>query len=303
MMNFKDINSSILNSTDVQKSLIRDHKFYDYLLRNNVAYFYSKYLSKDKTIMDKQIIAVGKTFNIKFLKTLRLINKLCLRSKVEYLLFKTYKYIPEVVDGDIDIFIKEKDFDRFLQVIKKEGFKCNEVEKLNAVLYKEGFCNIEPRVTSSFHGIIVLSENKIWEKKELVKIGGVKLFKATKEIDVLHLLLSILYRPDYLKLYLFLVCKSTEIKNVFDLIKDNTMKRDLNYIITNLLMDNTKEKQFPLFLGNIKYTIWWFERILPNQSMSLPNKLKQLIFFFYSKYKHIIFNDLVFRHNWPLNIK
>lgn len=299
-MNYKAINTAILNSSDVPKSIKRDKQFYDYLLSNNTAYYYSRYLSKDKTLLDKKIIAAGESLNGKFLRTLSSINKLCRKNRIKYLLFKTYKYIPEVVDGDLDLFIAKKDFYRFLQILEDEGFECIENEKLSAVCYKTGFCNIEPRVKSSFHGLVVLDESKVWEKKDNVNIGGMQLYKVTKEIDLLHLLLSVLYRPDYLKLYLLLAYRGSDIKKILALTENQNFSKDLNFLLSNLIMSDVENKRFPLFMGNIDFVIWWARRILPVFELTLSAKIKHIVFFFYSKYSYLLFNRLVFKHNWPL---
>lgn len=299
-MNYKLINNAILNGTDITKSVIKDDDFYNYLLGNNVAYYYARYLSKDRSVMDKKIITAGSSLNNKFLKTLKLINKVCQQNKINFLFFKTYKYFEEIVDGDIDMLVKEEDFYAFLKILQKKGFECFENEKLKAVCTKEGYCNIEPRVNAAVHGVRVLNNEVFWDRAVGVDIKGEKVLTTSREIDLLYLLLSILYRPDYLKMYLLLVYKSTDIKKIYNLIEDNKFKSDLTYIIDNLLKGDITEKRFPLFPSDVSFTIWWFKRILPNSQMVLTERFKNIIFFFYSKYQSIIFNKLVFRHRWPI---
>lgn len=299
-MNYKSINTAILYSEDIPKDVTRDNKFYDYLLDNNVAYYYCKHVSKEKTAMDKKIIKAGDILNRKFSKTLKLIDKVCKENSIRFLLFKTYKYIPEVVDGDIDLFIKEKDFYNFLKALEREGFNCFENEYFKAVCRKKGFCNIEPRINSSFHELVILNEKEIWEKIDVVKLEGMQLFKVLKEIDLLHLLVSILYNPNYLKLYLFLIYKNSDIRKLYTLSSEKHINQDLNFLLKNLITENVENKRFPLFMGNINFTIWWFKRILLNPHISLFQKLKHILFFFYSKYNFLIFNKLVFRHTWLL---
>lgn len=299
-MNYKIINAAILSSQDVPKSVIRDNNFYNYLLNNNVAYYYSKHLSKEKTIMDKKIATAGDILNSKFLKTLKLINKVSKKNNIKFLLFKTYKYFSEVVDNDIDILIKERDFYHFMKALQQEGFACFENEHLKAICLKEGFCKIEPRVNSSIRGLVFLSEKKIWERIELVNVDGIKIFKATKEIELLHLLLSILYNPNYLKLYLLLLFKNSDRRKLHKLYMDKETHADLKFLLKNLITKNVENKRFPLFIGNTSFILWWCKRILPISKLTLLSKLKLILSFFYSKYLFLFLNRLVFEHEWPL---
>lgn len=300
-MDYKIINTAILTSRDVPKSVTRDDKFYNYLLNNSVAYYYCAHLSKEKSIMDKKIIAAGNILNSKFIKTLKIINKICKKNKMKFLLFKTYKYFPEAVDNDIDLFIKKKDFYNFMKVLEKEAFKCFENEPLKGICLRENFCKIEPRVHSSSRGQIFLNEKKIWENVEPVNVGGMKVFKTTKEIDLFHLLLSILYNPNYLKLYLLLLYKNCQTENLYLLSSDKKINEDLKFLLKNVITENVKRKRFPLFMGNINFTIWWYKRILSNARISLFSRLRLIVSFFYVKYSYLFFNRLVFKHPWPLD--
>lgn len=299
-MYYKNINSAILYSKEVPQSITRDSKFYNYLLSNSVAYYYCKYLSKKKTPMDEKIISAGEILNNKFVKTLKLLNKITKENNIKFLLFKTYKYIPEIVDGDIDIFIQKKNFYKFLEILTKNGFRCfeNEIEK--AICEKEGYCKVEPRVNAAFHKIVIINDQKIWNNKEQIKINGIEILKVSKEIDLLYLLLSILYGPNYLKLYLVLVYKKNNVDKLYKLITDRKIEQDLKLIIKDLISDNIESKRLPLFLGNITFILWWYKRIFFNPKLAPYTKLKHILFFFYSKYSYILFNKLVFKHQWPI---
>lgn len=297
-MNYKIINQSILSTHDVPEFFSKEEKFYDYLLSNNVAYYYSKVLSKENTSTEKKIIAAGDKLNEKYIKTLKLIEKIGKDNEIKILLFKTYKYFSEVVDGDIDLFLRKKDFHLFLKALEEEGFKCWEHEKLKAVCYKKDFCNIEPRVSASFHGIVVLNESQAWEKVEEVTINGIKILKTTKEVDLFYLLLNNLYGPNYLRLYLLLLYKQCDLKKLFALSSAEYIK-DLQFLINSLITNDKENNRFPLFLGNINYISWWLKRILPNDKLTMLIKLKLILFFLYSKYLFIFFDKLVFRHQWP----
>ena len=300
-MHHKIINTAILFSKDIPTSISKDSKFYDYLLDNGVAYYYSAYLSKEKSIVDKKIIVAGNILNDKYMRTLEVINKICIEENIKFLLFKSYKYFHEVVDNDIDLFVQKKDFHNFIKAFEKEGFTCIEDENLKWECSKKSFCKIEPRVNSSFRRRLFLNEDKIWEKAEPLNINGMKIFKTTKEIDLFHLLLSILYTPSYLKLYLFKLFKESNIKKLYKLNLDEEINQDIKYLLKNLV-ENAEEKCLPSFLGNINFTRWWFKRIFLSSDISLFKKFTLILFFFYSKYSYIYFNRLVFKHPWPLNL-
>lgn len=299
-MDYKTINNAILTSRDVPRSVTRDDRFYDYLLNNSVAYYYSVHLSKEENIINKKIITVGNNLNRKYIKTLELINKLCQKNNLIFLLFKTYKYVPEVVDNDIDLVIKERDFYIFIKALENEGFECFEDEHLKARCYKDGYCKIEPRVSLSFRGRIILDEKRIWQKQEEVIIDGMKISKTTKEIDLFYLLLSILYNPNYLKLYYLLIYKNVDLEEFYKLSLDKNINQDLKFLLINLTK-NMEIRRFPLFLENICFTIWWYRRIFLASDITLLKKLTLIAHFFYLKYSYIFFNKLILKHNWALD--
>lgn len=302
-MNYKAINIAILSAQDVSKSITRDSEFYDYLLNNSVAYYYATHLSKEKTDMDKKVIAAGNILNDRFLNTVVLIDKVGRENNIKFMFFKTYKYIPEVVDGDIDLFVQEKDFHKFLNALEKEGFKCFENEPLKGFCKKDGYSIIEPRVNAEFHGLIILNENKIWEKVEYLKIGEIKVLKAFKELDIFYLLLTTIYGPKYLTLYLLILYRDCDIKKLYRLSTDKQINEDLEFLISNLITNKTENKRFPFFMGDIHFALWWCKRILPALQISIFERFKHLTFFFYSKYVYIFFNKLVFKHTWPISNK
>jgi len=300
-MDYKSINGAILKGRDLPKSFIKNKKFYEYILNNNIAYYYSSELSEKKTLLDKKIMSVGNSLNNKYYKTLKLLNKISKEHKIKFLLFKTYKYIPEVVDNDIDLFVREKDFYRFMNALEKEGFNCWENEHLKGICTREEFCNIEPRVNSEFHELIILKEQRIWYSEEKVSINGMTVFKVIKEIDLLHLILSILYNPNYLKLYVYILLKSVKIENIQDLIEDKKIKQDVVFLLEKIITKDIENKKFPVFINNIDFIFWWSRRIFPNLKLTSSIKIKHLVFFFYMKYSYVFLNKLVFKHQWYLN--
>lgn len=300
-MNYKSVNTAILNGLDIPKSLIKDKDFYNYLLGNNIAYYYASKLSSHKTSMDQKIITAGNRFNGKYFKTLKLINKICKKNKIRFLLFKTYKYIPEAVDNDIDLLVKESDFHHFMEILEKTGFDCIENEPLKGICKKNGFCTIEPRINSSFHGIPILDERKLWNKIESVNIKGIIVFKPIKEVEVAHLMLSLLYNPNYLRLYLLIVFKSCNLGKLNNLNLEKKVKDDLKLVINNVASDKKYNERFPIFISDVSFVLWWYNRMFSNPKMTFGVKIKHVIYFFYLKYSYILFNKLIFMHKWPLS--
>lgn len=296
-MNYKAVNKAIVfgSKTAFPK---KDKSFYRYLLLNNVAHYFTVQLDKEGGDAEKEIVKAGEILEAKFIKTLTLINRICEENQLQFILFKTYKYIQEVVDGDIDLIVKKRDFYTFLRLFRKEGFICEESEPLKATCEKKGFCKIEPRVDISFHGLHVLNEKDIWQNTQRIKINDLTVLKTTRELDILSLLLNILFGPNYCKLYLYKVLQQTDKKKLVFLVKNRSLKRDMSFLLSWLASDIIMEKRFPVFVGTTTFMKWWFIRILTNPNFNTIKKFKHLVFFFYMKYGYVLFNYLPFTHDW-----
>jgi len=303
-MKYAKINEAIINNMEVPDFVEKNGSFYDYLLKNNVAYYYSKKISKNQTERELEIIAKGDRLNHKFEKTLKLINQICNKHNVDFALHKTYKHVEEAVDGDIDCVIKEKDFHRFLDLLQKEGFKCEEDGLLKGCCEKKGYLKIEPRSTVSFHGLAFLSEDSVWENTETVNISGIEIKTTSQKFDALCLLFNCLYGPKYMRLYLRLLAKDFSLEDFGEILGnagfvDDRFTKDLNFIFENLV-ENSSKKKHPVFFGGFMFLTWWLKRILFNRIFPLEKKLRHLVFFYYSKYKYMFFNKLHFEHRWDV---
>lgn len=297
-MNYKAINNTILNKVSLPQEVRQDKEFYNYLLQNNVSYYFSKQLAKPKIDYDMKIITSGESLNERYLKTLKLIDTICKKNHIKCLLFKTYKYIPEVVDNDVDLIVRENDFYKFIAACKENDFDCTEESNLKYRCIKKGYCKIEPRVNAEIHGIEIINKETIWKNSEIFRVNGTKMKKASKEIDVAYQLLSILYNPKYLRLYLLKVYRDIDKRKLVN-VTNKAIRRDLHFLQVKLLDNDLSNKRFPLFMRNVNFVLWWNERIIPSSSMKFRAKLKLLLYFFYSKYNYLIFNTLVFQHKWP----
>lgn len=273
---------------------------YKYLLNNGVAYSYCL-KKKNRNKIEKHILSKGKEFNDKFAKTIRLLNSLGEKYRIPFLVFKTYKYLPEAMDGDIDLIVHRKDFYNFLKMLTMEGFACIENEPLKAFCIKEGYTTIEPRVHASFHGIKILDEKELWTGQEGVKFAGVSFNKTAKEIDLCYLLLNTLYGPNYLKLYLYRIIEKTGFTSLYKLPLPSTAATDLKFLENHFFTKKMDSRSFPLFLGNFAYFDWWVKRILPSK-LTWFEKCKHLAFFAYMKARYKLTGRLVFAHDWGVNI-
>src|SRR5690349_15376161 len=125
---FAAINKAILEGTDVPASTVKDEAFYEYLLNNKVAFYYASELSAKRTPAEEKMLQKGREVHAKYIKSLQIITEICQAKGFDYMLYKTYKYIPEVVDGDIDLLVRAEDFEPFLQAFAARGFATEEDE-------------------------------------------------------------------------------------------------------------------------------------------------------------------------------
>lgn len=294
-MNYSIINSSIIKKKEI--NLIKNKDFYKYLQNNSVAFFYSKDISKHKNDTEKNIIKRGSILNEKYYKSLFFLCDTLDKNNIEFALYKTNKYVSEVVDGDVDFFIHKKDFSKLFKIFTQEGFNCVEDEPLKGKCIKEGFCILEPHVNISWREILVLSEEKIWQNTEEINIKGKKIKKVTKEIDVLAVLLSTFYEPDYIKLYDFINFLDMDKHKLMQLCS-STHKEKIDSIFKMLTNKNTINKKFPVFLPNNLYLNWWLKDIFLKTGFTIRFKLFHITCFFFWKYRYKFTNQLPFAHLW-----
>lgn len=298
-MRYKTINEAIVYSRDVPNTFSKHGVFYKYLLLNNVAFFYTILLSKSRNKREDIIIQRGKTLQASFIKSLRVVDDVCQKARMPYLLFKTYKYIPEVVDGDIDMILQEKDLKIFMNAMRERGFVCTMENAWKGICLKEGYKKIEPRAALEFYGKKVIDESAVWKTAQRVQIEDLFLLTVKKEVDLSYLLLSILYGPRYLSLYLLRCFKELPSFQIPPFFHEHA-RQDLETLLENYVRNDRYifKKRFPIFVGNFFYVRWWFKRVFFSPEIAMMNRWKQLLFFYYIKYKYICFRKLHFGKNW-----
>lgn len=266
---YQEINTAILKWRDISSDIVKDNDFYNYLLNNRVASYYCKNLSKIQNKTEKAIITAWNNRNEIFYKTLRELDKICKEHNIDYLLYKTHKYFGEVIGGDIDIIVKDEDFDKFLKLFSSLGWDCEEDEKRKWKCEKDGFIVIEPHVNISWNGNTFFESSKLWKEIEEVVIEWNKYKKTNKSFESISIYLKIMYEPEYLDMYDYLVLKNNwvniiEFESILKWHNQKLLKR-LNKKINWINNDN----MFPYFFSSIfilecniwnLVKIWYFNR-------------------------------------------
>jgi hypothetical protein len=291
-MNYKEINKAILNNQDIAEKLVeKDEAFYKYLFNNKVAYYYSKYLSTNKTEMERRIIKRGDELNEKYYKTVKLLKKICCTYNIGFLLFKTHKYIPEVVDGDIDIFVKEKDFKKFFDVFRNEGFTCVEDEPGKGKCMKDGFLLIEPHVDISWRNIVVLESECLWTKDIVIDIQGSHINSASLDIELYVIICELLFSPEYLDLLTIKKMFIFDTKSLVSEGKFGELIKKVYLLRNNIIKTNNKA---PFFMSTFLLFKFLFGKIKYYYIAEICFKNT------YWKFRYYLLNKLPFTHDWKI---
>jgi hypothetical protein len=268
---YTEINSAIIDWRDVSSDIFKDTTFYNYLLNNRVASYYCKNLSQTSNETEKAIISAGEERNSIFYKTLKELDKVCKLHNISYLLYKTHKYFDEVIGWDIDIIVKDEDFDRFLEVFSSLWWNCEEDEKRKWKCEKLWYIVIEPHVNISWNWLTFIHKDEMWNNTKDIVINWKIYNKTSLEIEKLSIYFKIIYWPEYLDLYdlKILNLKSLDLINI-DLLWFKKIKNRFWNI------HNIKRQYFPIFPGS-------FEVLVYNLSFLI---------------KHKQFNKMMFIHNF-----
>jgi hypothetical protein len=202
MLHYQEINSAILEGRDIDMALVKkDKAFYAYLFNNKVAYYYSSELSMQQNNFESAIVQRGREFDELYRTTLKFISEVCTKHKIPFVLFKTHKYIPEVVDGDIDVLVRQADFNRFLEVFAQEGFMTEEDEPGKGKCIKDGFSLIEPHINISWRTNKFLDGELAWQGARTVTYKGLKIPCCSPEIELFAAAGELYFSPEYIDLF------------------------------------------------------------------------------------------------------
>lgn len=260
--------TAVMENRAVDSSIIRDKKFYNYLLRNRVAYFYAQALSNKSNDFEKQIIKAGNKRNSLFYKTLEYLDDFCKKYNISYLLYKTYKHFWEVIGGDIDIIVSEKDFSLLMDWLSDVGWDCIEDEPWKWKCQKKWYITIEPHINISWNGNTFFSPHILFENIEEKCINHRQYRLVNIQYEILSIYLKILYEPEYLDLYDYKVLnefwKNYDFSNIVD--KHNVhyiswLKKKIETIQTDCIFPYffSSSKIFIVNLVNF-YITWFFNK-------------------------------------------
>jgi len=275
--------------------------FYKYLLINNLAYFYVEF-SKDNSNVAKKIIQSGNILNSKFEKTVDLICDILIKTKISAALFKTYKHIPEVVDGDIDLLLAKDDMGKFILSLTKKGFECVKESEGKYICKNKNYLKIEPRTNVSFGSKFIFDFDKIKNLLFSVTINNRNIDSTPSDIDVLYFILNFLYGPNYLRLYHYFLIESVDFKRLIFLARQFGVRKEILFFKLMLDKKISKSRKFPIFLSDFEYLNFFIRFISLNRDFNFIYKVRHLVFFFFLKYKYLIFGKLHFRHQWNINL-
>jgi hypothetical protein len=294
-MNYSEINQAILEGRDINPAKVKKNgEFYRYLLNNRIAYYYAKELSKTPNDSEQALIRESDAINEKYLRTLRHLVSLCKRNGFEFLLYKTWKVVPEVNDGDIDIIVKREDFLKMLEAYKDEGFYAVEDEPGKGKCEKEGYSVVEPHISVSWRGGEAVNEKEIWDLAPVpVAINGMEIRLAPNNIELLALFAKVLYEPAYLDLYSMIAIshflQDTPAKSALE--RHPELKQIHRYIENLVWNRNIKA---PVFLPASLYLSLWSGLL---KHVGLKTFSLHIVYFFYWKYRYLFMNILPFTHH------
>jgi hypothetical protein len=295
-MNYLEINKAILEGRDVEDALVeKDKQFYEYLFNNKVAYYYATELSATKTEEDLRIIDIGNNYNDRYKKTLLELNRICREGDIRYLLFKTYRYFPSAVDGDIDILVKEDQFDKFLEICSKNGFSVVVDEPGKGKCEKAGFAEIEPHCRISWRSGTALDGDMLWQNSFTFTVDGEKVFNCSHEVELLALVGEIFFSPEYIDLHT--LKKYHALERLIDINRLESFNVRIGPHLRLFAASATKlEASLMMKLPYFYSTRDLFK--LHRSVLSAKEIVQILVFNTYWKYRYSLIDKLPFTHEW-----
>jgi hypothetical protein len=298
-MNYAHINDSILKGRDIDPLLVRkDHAFYTYLLNNKVAYYYAQELAGEKSETDQKILARGQAFNEQYFRACEAMAHICGQAGIEYLIFKTHRYIAGAVDGDIDVLVRDADFDRFLEVFRGEGFACVEDEPRKGKCEKDGYATIEPHVNISWRGNLFLEGEKAWGNTQKITYqNGTAITTASPDVELLAAAGELFFSPEYIDLFRL---KSAEVLRAHAAYtgkapdEPSQQLLDAYLAILDHLSTRTLEHKLPHFLP-----LPTLDRYI-KPAVSTRERLEILFKNFAWKERYAVIDKLPFTHDWKI---
>lgn len=270
-------------------------ELYEYLTKNSCAHFYANYIDQIDDQYRTRILENGNKLNKKYEKTLKLILDISESNKMTPILFKTYKHIPEIVDNDIDLIINPDHIGKLIKLLNNHGYFCLEESRGKFVCNKEGFNKIEPRIDISIDDYIILTFNEVQKYIMKTNFKNRLVISTNQEIDSLYFILNFLYGPNYLKLYRYFLIDGVGLAKIKHIAREIGVLNEVIFFEKEVISKILNNVSYPLFLGNFAYLRFYFKFLFFNKKIYLTSKIKHPLFFFFFKYKYIIFNKLHFQ--------
>jgi len=297
-MNYHEINTAIAEGRDIDTLLVKKNKrFYDYLLNNKVAYYYASELSTHPNATEQAIIKQGDAFNAAYIKTVAYVKAVCEEENIPFLLFKTHRYIPAAVDGDIDLLVKRDDFQRFLQAFRDRDFDAIEDEPEKGKCTKEGYISIEPHVNISWRDNVFFAGDKAWEDATEVVYGDVSIPCCSPLVELLAAAGELYFSPEYIDLFRLETAQVLlSQQDSFDDVTDDTARKLLDqYVrwldnVTSLYLD----QKLPFFLPHTKLDKAIRAHVSGKERMEIVFKN------FCWEYRYKLIDRLPFTHDWNI---
>ncbi len=297
-LDFAKINKSLIEEFVRLNEYENDYSFWKYLTRNNLAnYYISQSGIGDNEYANKIRIKANEYRNI-YHNTLLGMSSALNKNSIDFSLFKTDRMFGEVADGDVDIFVRKKDFEKTISSLSHHGFKYADDGKLKAIFTKNGLMKIEPRVNITSYERILLKEAVIWEFMEQFELNGMHLNKTRKELDVFALLLNALYGPKYIRLYELKTLRMCDSSVLTKITSDSAISHDFSRVLNELRNLDLTYSKFPFFWSNTFYMRRYFESIVNCPDYKMPTKIRQLAFFYFMKLEYTYLDKLHFEHPW-----
>ncbi|OGM19028.1 hypothetical protein A2686_04515 [Candidatus Woesebacteria bacterium RIFCSPHIGHO2_01_FULL_38_10] len=179
--------------------------------------------------------------------TLKDIKKILSQRKIEYLISKTARTIPYVTH-DIDIVVKEKDFERTVEVFGLDGYRIGKHGTINGIkanwqitAKKDNQLLIDIHKNISWMGSEYLSFTDYWSNPGHQKFFGTTQPIPSKEVELIQVAANVLFEKFHLTLldYLYLkkliaFSKVGEVTRITEKYKWGNLFNDLMTAITDI---------------------------------------------------------------------
>lgn len=304
MKDYQKINSFFLDSNtkiELEEIDFSDSKIQKYLFNNRLTYPFLKKLEKQNLLSKTSAEKLDKAnqVNQRYLKSLYKVYQICQQNQIDFLLYKTHRFIDGVVDGDIDLIVKPEDFDKFLEVFAKQGFDCIEDEPRKGKCTKPGFLVIEPHIGVSWRGQQYLDQEFLWQDTVEISYQFQNQKFAVKnvsyQLEAVAIFYNVFFEPNYLDLRSLLNLKLFQTKTDF---KKLPIQAPIKKYIISLVQDSSLKKSFfPIFAPVFLFLSQWSKAFFVDKKVSLKIYILHIIFYFYWRLRYSLIQVLPYTHS------